>query len=125
MTPSDSRPTADERVRAGAGSLAAPPDHGDHVVPLTTYLAVFAALMVMLVLTVAAAEVDLGALNTPIALTIAIAKMVLVLLYFMHLRWGSRLNWVIVASGFFWLAVMIAGTMDDVISRGWLGSPGG
>jgi cytochrome c oxidase subunit IV len=125
MTPSDSRPTAGERVRAGAESLPGSADHGDHVVPLTTYLAVFAALMVMLALTVAAAEVDLGFLNTPIALTIAIAKMILVLLYFMHLRYSSRLNWVIVATGFFWLAVMIAGTMDDVISRGWLGYPGG
>jgi cytochrome c oxidase subunit 4 len=125
MTPSDSRPTAGERVRVGAESLPGSADHGDHVVPLTTYLAVFAALMVMLALTVAAAEVDLGFLNTPIALTIAIAKMILVLLYFMHLRYSSRLNWVIVATGFFWLAVMIAGTMDDVISRGWLGYPGG
>ena len=125
MTPSDSKPTADERVRAATESLAGPADHGDHVVPLATYFAVFGALMLMLVLTVAAAEVDLGFLNTPIALTIAVAKMVLVLLYFMHLRYSSRLNWVIVASGFFWLAVMIAGTMDDVISRGWLGFPGG
>jgi len=125
MTPADSRPTADEGVRAGAESLAGSAEHGDHVVPLTTYLAVFAALMMMLALTVAAAEVDLGFLNTPIALTIAVAKMILVLLYFMHLRYSSRLNWVIVATGFFWLAVMIAGTMDDVISRGWLGFPGG
>ena len=100
-------------------------EHGDHVIAPRAYFAVFGALLVLLVATVTAARVDLGFLNTPIALTIAIGKMILVLLYFMHLRYSNRLNWVIAAGGFFWLAIMIGGTMDDVISRGWLGFPGG
>ena len=96
----------------------------EHVVSPSVYLGVFVALLVLLVATVAAAEVDLGSLNTPVALTIAVAKMVLVILYFMHVRYGSRLTWLVVTAAFFFLAVMIAGTMDDVITRGWLGVPG-
>jgi cytochrome c oxidase subunit 4 len=91
-----------------------------HVAPKTLYYAVFAALIVGTGLTVAAAFVDLGAMNNVIMLTIACVKAALVVLFFMHVRWGTRLTWVVVASGFFWLLIMFGLTMTDYISRGWV-----
>ena len=97
----------------------------DHVVPIRVYFTIFAALMVLTALTVTAASVDLGAFNTVVAITIAVSKALLVILYFMHVRYSSQLTWVVVSSGFFWLVVMIGLTMSDVVSRGWMGTPGG
>jgi cytochrome c oxidase subunit 4 len=91
-----------------------------HVAPKTLYYAVFAALIVGTGLTVAAAFVDMGAMNNVIMLTIACVKAALVVLFFMHVRWGTRLTWVVVASGFFWLLIMFGLTMTDYISRGWV-----
>jgi len=95
-----------------------------HVVPVRTYLAVFAALLVLTGLTVFAATVDLGMWNTPVALAIAIVKALLVILFFMHVKYGSRLIWVAAAAGFFWLLQLLAGTAADYMSRGGLGTPG-
>jgi cytochrome c oxidase subunit 4 len=97
---------------------------GDHVVSVTLYLAIFAALMVLTAITVAVAFVDLGALNTTVALAVAVVKATLVILFFMHVKYSSRLTWLVVASGFFFLLVMVAFTMSDFVSRGWLGTPG-
>jgi cytochrome c oxidase subunit 4 len=91
----------------------------DHVVPLTVYFAVFAILLVLTGVTTAVAFVDLGRMNVVVALTIAVVKGSLVLLYFMHLRYTARLTPLMVAIAFFWLAVMIVLTMADVVSRGW------
>jgi cytochrome c oxidase subunit IV len=89
-----------------------------HIVPLGTYLAVFAALMVLTVLTVAASRVDLGVFNTPVALAIAVAKALLVILFFMHVKYSPRLIALCLAAAFFWLFHMLAGTAADYISRG-------
>jgi cytochrome c oxidase subunit IV len=95
-----------------------------HVAPKLLYYAVFGALIVGTVLTVVAASFDMGALNNVVMLTVAITKATLVVLYFMHVRWGSRLTWVIVASSLFWLLIMFTFTMMDYLSRGWLvGTP--
>lgn len=88
----------------------------EHVVPVRVYLAVFAALMVGTVVTVLAARVDLGLWNTPIAMAIAIVKAVLVVLFFMHVKYSSRLTWVVVSGAFLWLFIMIAGTVADYYS---------
>ena len=96
----------------------------DHVVSIKVYFAIFAALMVLTALTVWVAFMDLGPLNTIMALGIACTKATLVILYFMHVRYSSRLTWLVVGSGFFFLAIMIAFTMSDIVSRGWLGTPG-
>jgi cytochrome c oxidase subunit 4 len=85
------------------------------------YFAVFAALVVFTLITVAVAFVDLGPLNTIVAMTIAVIKATLVLLYFMHLRYTSRLNWAFAATGFIWLVFIIGLTMSDMVSRDWLG----
>jgi cytochrome c oxidase subunit 4 len=90
-------------------------------VSIKVYFAVFAALIVFTLVTVAVAYQDLGALNTIVALTIAAFKALLVLLYFMHLRYSSRLTWIFAATGFVWLALIIGLTMSDVVSRGWIG----
>ena len=96
----------------------------DHVVPVKIYFAIFAALMVLTAITVWVAFLDLGAMNTFVALGIAVTKATLVVLFFMHVKYSSKLTWLVVASGFVFLAIMLALTMSDIVSRGWLGTPG-
>jgi len=91
-----------------------------HVAPKSLYYFVFLALIVGTVLTVAVAAVDLGALNNIVMLTVACAKALLVILFFMHVRWSTRLTWVVAASGFFWLLILFTITMADYVSRGWV-----
>ena len=91
-----------------------------HVAPKSLYYQIFAALLVGTGLTVWVAFIDLGAMNNVVMLTIAIVKALFVVLYFMHVRWSSRLTWVVAASGFFWLIIMFTFTMTDYLSRGWL-----
>lgn len=101
-----------------AHALSSSPGH--HVAPLSMYLAVFGALIVGTVLTVVVARFDLGPLNNIVMLVVAIAKALLVILFFMHVRWSSRLTWVVAASGFFWLLILFTITMSDYMSRGWV-----
>ena len=89
------------------------------VEPVKSYLAVFATLLVLLVLTVAANYAPLGGLNVVIALFIASAKAFLVMLFFMHIRYSSRLIWIYVGVGLFWLGILLALTMSDFLTRGW------
>jgi cytochrome c oxidase subunit 4 len=91
-----------------------------HVAPKSLYYVVFLALMVGTVLTVLVAKFDLGPLNNIVMLTVACAKALLVVLYFMHVRWGTRLTWLVAASGFFWLLILFGLTMSDYMSRGWV-----
>ena len=92
----------------------------DHVAPKSLYYGVFLALLVGTALTVAVAFLDLGAMNNVVMLTIACVKALLVILFFMHVRWSSRLTWMVVASGFFWLLIMFSFTMQDYLTRGWI-----
>jgi len=93
----------------------------EHVVSKKTYFGIFGALMILTILTVIVARIDLGhGWNDIVALTIAVIKALLVVLYFMHVRYSSRLTWVFVAAGFFWLAILIVLTLTDYASRGWL-----
>lgn len=91
-----------------------------HVAPKSLYYGIFLALMVGTALTVGAAFLDMGALNVLVMLTIACAKALLVVLYFMHVRWGTRLTWVVAASGFVWLLIMFGFTLSDYLTRGWI-----
>jgi cytochrome c oxidase subunit 4 len=91
-----------------------------HVPPLKLYFVVFGILMVGTALTVAVAFFDLGPLNNVVMLAIAVVKAMFVVLYFMHVRWGSRLTWVVAGSGFFWLLILFSFTLMDYMSRGWL-----
>ena len=92
----------------------------NHVVPIAVYFRVFAALLLLTGVTVWVAFLDLGAANTVVAMAIAAIKASLVVLYFMHVRYGSRLTWVFIGAGVFWLAVLITLTLSDELTRGWL-----
>lgn len=94
--------------------------NGHHVAPVSLYLIIFGALMVGTILTVVVARFDLGPLNNIVMLTVACTKAVLVVLYFMHVRWSSRLTWVVASSGVFWLLILFTLTMADYMSRGWV-----
>jgi cytochrome c oxidase subunit IV len=92
------------------------PSHSEpkhHVVPVGVYLAVFAALMVLTLVTVWVAEHNFGALNTPVALGIAITKATLVVLFFMHVKYSPKLIWLVVVSAFLWLAILLGITLSD------------
>ena len=91
--------------------------------PVGVYLTIFGALMVLTVITVAVAFVNLGALNTVVALSIACFKASLVVLYFMHVKYSSRLTKLVVVAGIFFLAILLALTMSDYASREWLAAP--
>lgn len=95
------------------------------ILPQKLYLQIFAALLALTFVTVAAAYIDLGPLNNLVALSIAVTKTVLVILYFMHVRYSSHLTWVFAGAGFFWLLILLALTLSDVFTRGWLPVPGG
>ena len=92
-----------------------------HVAPKSMYYAVFGALILGTILTVAAAKVDMGALNNIVMLAIACTKATLVILFFMHVRWSSRLTWVVAGAGFFWLLLLFT-VLGDYVSRGWVGT---
>jgi cytochrome c oxidase subunit 4 len=91
----------------------------DHVVPTRIYYLVFAALMAFTAITVAAAFVDLGPLNAATALAIAVTKATLVVLYFMHVRYSTRLTWLVVLGGVFWLGILLVLTFSDYLTRSW------
>jgi cytochrome c oxidase subunit 4 len=91
-----------------------------HVAPKSMYYMVFLALMVGTGLTVAAAFVDMGAMNNVVMLAIAGIKASLVVLFFMHVRWSTRLTWVVAMAGFFWLLILFGLGMADYLTRGWV-----
>ncbi len=93
-----------------------------HLVPVRVYLTIFSLLMVFTAVTVGVSYLDLGPFNTLVAIVIAVTKMMLVVLYFMHVRYSTRLTWAVVAGGFFWLALLLLLTLGDYLTRGpgWL-----
>jgi cytochrome c oxidase subunit 4 len=100
-------------------------DHGhEHIVPVSVYVAVFSALIVLTWVTAFVSTIDLGRLNVFVALSIAIFKASLVLLFFMHVKYGTRLTKMIVLSGIYWLILLLFIVMMDIWTRGWMGVPG-
>jgi cytochrome c oxidase subunit IV len=89
------------------------------VVPRKTYVAIFAALLVLTGLTTSVAFLDLGLLNPVVALSIAVLKGTLVVLFFMHLRYSSRLTWIVAGASIFWLGILLVLIMSDYAARGW------
>ena len=89
----------------------------EHIVPVRIYLLIFATLVVLTGVTTAVAFVDLGVMNVVVMLLIAFVKATLVVLYFMHVRFTSRLTQLAAASGFAWLAILIGLTLSDVLTR--------
>jgi cytochrome c oxidase subunit IV len=96
-----------------------------HVVPVRLYLLVFTALVLLTVTTVVASHYDLGGgrlhyANAIAAITIAVTKATLVILYFMHVRYSNRLIWVFVGAGAFWMVILLVLLMADFLTRSWL-----
>jgi cytochrome c oxidase subunit 4 len=92
----------------------------EHADTVKTYSLIFIALLVLTGVTTAVAYVDLGPFSVVVALVIAVIKMLLVALFFMHLRHSTMLTRIVVLGGLLWLAIMIGLTMSDFVSRGWL-----
>lgn len=92
----------------------------EHIVPIRVYAIIFAALLALTAATCAISFINLGRMNAVVALVIAFGKALLVALFFMHLRYNRRLTQLVVAAGLFWLGIMIALTMSDFLTRGWL-----
>jgi cytochrome c oxidase subunit IV len=95
-----------------------------HITPTRSYVMVFLSLIVLTIVTVAIARVDLGAMNTPIALAVAGLKASLVIMIFMGVRHNTPLTKVVAASGFVWLIILFGITLGDYLTRHWLGVPG-
>jgi cytochrome c oxidase subunit 4 len=96
------------------------PEHASHhIVSPAQYAMVFATLLACTALTVFAADINLGVFNPIIALAIACLKGVIVILFFMHVKYQSRLIKVTVGAGFFMFLVLVTMTLSDYISRAW------
>ena len=96
-----------------------------HVVSLKIYVSIFAALLAGTALTIQVAFLDLGHLNIYMAMTIAVIKALLVVLFFMHLRYSSSLTKLFVSAGILWFAILVALTTSDYFTRDWQTRPEG
>lgn len=94
-------------------------DGGHHIIPVKTYVIVITWLMVLLIATLGAAWLDLGALNLPIAIVIAVIKAAIVMVFFMHLKYSSKLVVLFGTIAFLFLAIMFVFTFNDYAARGW------
>src|SRR6185436_16550662 len=91
----------------------------DHILPKRIYYTIFAILMFCTYLTVQIAFFDLGPFNVVAALAIAVFKATLVILFFMHVKYSTRLTWAVVLGSVFWLGILLALTMSDYLTRSW------
>jgi len=90
-----------------------------HVVPVKIYYGIFAILLAMTGITVAVAYVDLGRMNAVAALAIACFKALIVVLYFMHVKYSTRLIKLTVIAGLYWMGIIFALTLGDYLTRAW------
>ena len=100
------------------------PHENTHIDSVGTYVKILLALLVATAVTTAVARVDLGGFSVVVALGIASVKMVLVALFFMHLRHSTKLTRLVVLGGLLWLGILLLLTMTDFATRGILGVPG-
>jgi len=91
----------------------------EHAITPKTYFKVFGALLVLTVVTTVVAHIDLHRYNVVVAMAIALTKALLVILYFMHVRFSSKVTKVYVLAGMLWLALLIAGVLHDTLTRAW------
>ncbi|HKV42033.1 MAG TPA: cytochrome C oxidase subunit IV family protein [Blastocatellia bacterium] len=96
----------------------------EKVVPVSTYLTIFFALLVLTGTTYTVAKIDLGIMNTVAALLIAGCKASLVAIFFMHLKYSPRLMRLVLLGSLFWLGIMLLITMSDYLTRGGFRYPG-
>ena len=96
----------------------------EHIDSIRTYALVLLALLVLTAVTTLVAFVDLGGFSVVAALAIAVCKMLLVALFFMHVRHSTKLTKLVVLGGLLWLAILLMLTLSDFTTRGWVGVPG-
>ena len=96
----------------------------EHIESIKTYTIIFISLLILTAVTTLVAMVDLGPLSVVVALAIASFKMMLVALFFMHLRHSVVLMKVVIGGGLLWLGILLLLSMSDFVSRGWLPVPG-
>src|SRR5882724_2672139 len=94
-----------------------------HISPLSTYISVFLILMVCTTVTVVVSRIHLGPLNLVVAIGIALTKAVIVILYFMHVKWSHRLIKIVVSGALLWLVILLILTWSDYVSRPWQSPP--
>jgi cytochrome c oxidase subunit 4 len=91
----------------------------EQIVPIKTYTIVLVSLLALTATTCGVSFIDMGKMNTVVAVAIAFVKASLVALIFMHLRYSRHLMQIVVVAGLFWLGILIALTMSDYLTRGW------
>ncbi len=96
-----------------------------HIESLKVYFLIFVTLLSLTALTAGVAFIDLGPLNIYVAMTIAVVKALLVVLFFMHLRYSSSLTKLFVSAGLLWFAILITLTTSDFFTRSWQIRPAG
>lgn len=96
----------------------------EHIDSVKTYAVVLITLLALTVITTLVAFVDLGNFSVVVALAIAVTKMLLVALFFMHVRYSTKLTRLVIVGGLMWLAILLLLTLSDFFTRGWLGTPG-
>jgi len=96
----------------------------EHIVTKKQYSLVFGILLVLTLTTTWVSYIDLGKLNVVVALVIAVVKSMLVVLFFMHVYWSTKLNKLVVVAGLAWLSLLLWLTLTDIFTRGWLPFPG-
>lgn len=96
---------------------------GEHVVSPKLYVGIFLFLMVMTTLTVIAASFDLGWANPVVALVIATLKATTVILFFMHVKYSTRMTQIVIVSALFFLFLLLGLTLTDYLSRAWMSYP--
>jgi cytochrome c oxidase subunit 4 len=95
-----------------------------HIDSVKTYVFVLLALLAATIVTTTVAYIDLGPFSVVVALAIAVCKMLLVALFFMHVRHSTKLTKLVVTGGLLWLLILLVLTMTDFVTRGILGIPG-
>ncbi len=88
------------------------------------YFVVYAALIALTGINIGLAFVDLGRCNVVVVVAIAVCQATLSALYFMNLRDSPRLTWLVATAAVVWLIILITAAIADVLTRGWLGTPG-
>jgi cytochrome c oxidase subunit 4 len=91
----------------------------EHLVTKSVYYAVFTTLIALTGITVAVSYIDLGPINSVAAIFIACLKAMIVVLYFMHVKFGTRLVKLTVIAGLYWMGILMTLTLSDYLTRGW------
>jgi cytochrome c oxidase subunit IV len=98
-------------------------EQAEHIDSVGTYAVILVTLLILTIATALVATIDLGPFNIIVALGIAVTKMLLVVLFFMHVRYSTRLTRLVMIGGLLWLAILLTLSFADFATRGWLGSP--